>query len=302
MTCQQCGADLPDSATFCHKCGTPVRALSFSYLPAGAPPWPTNAPPRSARETDAGAPPPASQDGKPSVATRRSASSILSIIALLILAPVLGAGITLGVLFANGQFASSPAPKSASALPTAQPTASGASTPASATPTTQSGLLPTPTSFHTANNTQMNLSIKYPSDWVADPLQTNSSGNSTIDFRSQQVPVALFIGRISAANSAQVTSTADVNQANIQGFVTSQSGTNLQILTNTPQHLQIGGVSWDEQDATFLINGAQFHLVSVAVKHGQTYFNIVYYSPNNAYNEATQKYFQPMLTSFQFLS
>src|SRR5689334_5228348 len=44
MNCPRCGTDLPDSATFCHKCGSSFPATSFSYLPEGTPAWPTKVP------------------------------------------------------------------------------------------------------------------------------------------------------------------------------------------------------------------------------------------------------------------
>src|SRR5438270_13015816 len=92
MTCPQCSADLPDSATFCLKCGSNIRPVTFSYLPAGVPTWPTTIPERpfyGRVSTDQ-----ALQGGEHVAAAkimpnpRRSARSILGIIALLILSPV----------------------------------------------------------------------------------------------------------------------------------------------------------------------------------------------------------------------
>ena len=61
--------------------------------------------------------------------------------------------------------------------------------------------------------------------------------------------------------------------------------------------------TWDEQDSTFsTTQGLLYHLVSIAVQHNQLYYDILYYAPTVVYNEAVQKYFQPMLDSVQFQS
>ena len=60
---------------------------------------------------------------------------------------------------------------------------------------------------------------------------------------------------------------------------------------------------WQEQDAVFSnTNGVPFHLTTVAVQHNHLYYDIVFYSPTVYYDEAMQKYFQPMFDSFQFQS
>jgi len=56
MFCPRCNTELSDSASICSQCGSPVsagpttsspserpQASTFSYLPAGAPQWPTTA-------------------------------------------------------------------------------------------------------------------------------------------------------------------------------------------------------------------------------------------------------------------
>src|SRR5258708_19377522 len=95
MNCPQCNTSLPDSATFCYKCGTSTRSTAFSYLPEGVPAWPTTAP-LSPFYTP-GAPGQAlAQDGEPGAASfkaapakqRRSTRSILLLVALLVLTPV----------------------------------------------------------------------------------------------------------------------------------------------------------------------------------------------------------------------
>src|SRR6266704_4768034 len=173
MNCPQCGTELSNSATFCPRCGTSLRPASFSYLPAGTPPWPNAAPqsysyvPTSEIETSQKTAAPA-VTSVPASKPRRSAGSVLLIIGLLALSVVIGVGGTFGLLALNGKFA--PAPKvTVASIPTPAPTP-GPGTPAP-TPTTgtQGNLLPTPGSFITINSQAVGISLKYPGNWVADP-------------------------------------------------------------------------------------------------------------------------------------
>ncbi|MBE3562074.1 MAG: zinc ribbon domain-containing protein, partial [Ktedonobacteraceae bacterium] len=88
MRCPRCEAEIPDSATFCNRCGFSTRqgaVAAFSYLPAGTPAWPTTPLPRSQASApmiqSTGAP---AAEGK----ARRSTASILLTIVLLISAAV----------------------------------------------------------------------------------------------------------------------------------------------------------------------------------------------------------------------
>ncbi len=107
MNCPQCGTELSNSATFCPRCGTSLRPASFSYLPAGTPPWPSAAPqsysyvPTSAIETSQKTAAPA-VTSVPASKPRRSAGSVLLIIGLLALSVVIGVGGTFGLLALNG--------------------------------------------------------------------------------------------------------------------------------------------------------------------------------------------------------
>jgi hypothetical protein len=322
MTCPQCKADLPESATFCYKCGSPIRPVAFSYLPAGTPPWPTSVPARSSYDPEAALQSRMQEEQnfaeKITSRPRRSPKRMAGILALLILVPIVGIGATLGILWSSGQFTFRQAATSNVAVPTVQPntnsttpgiarTPGGATTPVpGTTPSAQAGILPTPTSFQTSKNTQMGISVQYPSNWSVDPLQTSSNGNTSLYIHPPQqegLPVAFSIGKINSSNSAHVTGTNVVNQANLQGFGTAQSLNNMQAVTNAPQHVTIAGVSWDEQDATFTdSNGNLYRVSSISVKHNQLYYNILFFAPDSVYSEAMQKYYSKMLTTFQFLS
>jgi len=308
MNCPQCSAELANSATFCPRCGTSLRPVSFSYLPAGTPPWPSAAPqgysyvPTATIE--------ASQKTKASAVTslpaskpRRSAGSVFLVIALLALSLVIGAGGTLGVLALNGQFA--PAAKVRTpAIPTPLPTP-GAGTPTPMPSTTAQGnMLPTPTSFLQTTVANVGVSLKYPADWVQDPPQLSSSGNSSVNFHPQtQLPIAFIVARLSAQNSASVTSADEVNQANLQSFSTDANFHNYQEIPPANASPTIGGIQWVERDATFAnSNNDVFHIVFVSVKHNNLYYSIFYTAPSTAYGEAMQKYYTQMLASFQFTS
>jgi len=111
----------------------------------------------------------------------------------------------------------------------------------------------------------------------------------------------MFIAKLSSNVSAQVTDTNEVNQANIQGFGSNNNLQNFTALTNTPKHRMIGGINWDEQDATYSTSsGLLIHVVSISVKRNTLYYNILYYAPASVYDEAFQKYYSQMLNSFKF--
>src|SRR5258706_16468283 len=106
MNCPQCNTSLPDSATFCYKCGTSTRSTAFSYLPEGTPAWPTTAPqspfytPGATSEVSAQGDEPPFKAGP--AKRRRSTRSILLLVAIFVLTPVVGILATLGTLWTNG--------------------------------------------------------------------------------------------------------------------------------------------------------------------------------------------------------
>jgi len=221
---------------------------------------------------------------------------------LLALSIVIGAGGTLGVLALNGQFA--PAPKvGATSIPTPAPTP-GPGTPTPA-PTTsgQGNLLPAPGSFITINSQAVGISLKYPGNWVADPPQTDANTTAINIHPQQQIGIDFVVQRLSTSATTQAGSADGFNQANLQSF---KSDTNLhnysevQPANATPT---IGGVQWTERDARFSNNNKiVFHVVSISVKRNNLLYNISYFAPDVAYNEAMQKYYSQMLSSFQFKS
>jgi hypothetical protein len=222
------------------------------------------------------------------------------IIALFFASILVGGGGTLGILYSNGRFSSSNNQAPPAVNLQATPGAGFAPTPSAGTPGSQ---LPTPTSFQVISSNNLGVSLKYPNGWVASSTQTNSSGNISLDIHPQQsLPIDFIIGRISATNSAQISSTNDINQANLTQFQGAQGVSNFQVVQPGSPQRTIGGVKWDEQDATFDASGVTLHFTTISGQHNKLYYTMIFYVPDTNYTEAIQKYFQPMFDSFKFLS
>lgn len=332
MFCPRCRADLPDSATTCTRCGYPVAQAaqaaqsaqvgqvpvpssysspSYSYLPPGVPQWPTAVPaqlptaqPRTSGEVGAGDTPGSMSSGaggRPP--SRKGALGIPAILGLFIVSILIGGGMTLGLLALQGHFNQTPPPAVALHLgstPTA--TASPQASP-SAVGTSQTNLLPTPSTFLTIKNTDVGLSIKYPSDWVLDPVQKNGQDAFLSMHPSVQNGVFIALQKYGTTSSTQFHSTSDVNSNNLTQFQTVQGVTSVQPIQATTPQQTVGGTAWDEMDATFTTtNGNTYHLTTIAVQYKKLFYNILYYAPQQVYAEAVQKYFQPMLSSIKFLA
>jgi hypothetical protein len=349
MTCPRCSADLPDSATFCQKCGASLRPMAedelkgypqgapsqqaslrgptFSYLPEGTPTWPTMIPQNTLYTTSASSPlapttgvidrnPTASLTSQPiqkgrgenlpaagrEVKSKRSVRSTVMIVGVLLLSVLIGGGASLGILWANGQLFPNNATQTAVRVTVPTPTAASATPGVTPTPTEQGNQLPTPSSFQTLKITSLGISVKSPSDWQqVGPQATSSNDMEVALVPPQQIGIAVFIKRISASNSANLKSPADANQENLSEFANVSGVNNLQ--PSTTSQPVIAGVTWSEQDATFTSDqGDNYHYSTIAVQHNKLYYTISFYIPDVYHDEALQKYIQPMLNSFQFLS
>lgn len=297
MKCPQCNTELPDAAVFCVQCGSAIRHASFSYLPAGTPAWPTeqlqitqyrNAPSEPAQYIVPieGSSKASSRSAPP----KKKKLGIPAIIGLCILSILIGGGLTFGILYINGQsLAIGPQP---ALKPLQLPTQSASSTPASSTPTT----------FQTINSTDLGISMNYPSDWVTDPAQKSAdSAYVGIHPQQQQTGIYLAIERYSTSGSAKISNTSAINQFNLSQFQNQQSISNFQVISPVSAKRTIGGVQWDEQDATFSnTNNVSFHLTTIAVQYKKLYYDILFYTPASTYDDTVQNYFLPMLNSFKF--
>jgi hypothetical protein len=312
MKCLECQNELPDTAISCPRCGTPTRAAtSFSYLPAGAPPWPATVTSTAVKQTIESVAPPKAKV-VPEAKPRRSIRSVFTAMLLLILSVVIGVGATLVILAANGYLVSpgtttTQATHIVTPVPTTTPATTpipGTGTPA-ATPTTGTAgnQLPTPTSFVVLKVAEVGISLKYPADWKEENPQNTASYSAVELHPQQQLGIDFVVQRSTAASSAQIKSVNDLNQTILQPNSNETTIHNFKLVQAVNPSPTIGGVPWAEQDASFTNSqGLLFHEVSISVQHNNLYYNINYLAPDVVYAEATQKYYSQMLSSFQFLS
>jgi hypothetical protein len=332
MFCPRCRTELPDSATTCTRCGYPVvqvgqapqvgqvpvppsyQSPSYSYLPPGSPQWPTVVPaqlptaqPRASGENGAGDTPgsmsSAGAGGRS--ASRKGSLGVPAILGLFIVSILVGGGLTLGLLALQGHFNQTSAPPVSlhvGSTPSTSATTSPQASP-SAVGTSQTNLLQTPSTFLSIKNTDVGLSIKYPSDWILDPVQKSGQDATLTMHPSVQNGVLVALQRYGTSSSTQLQSTSAVNSTVLYQFQTSQGVTGLTPIQATTPQQTVGGTAWDEMDATFTTsNGNTYHLTTIAVKYKNLFYNVLYYAPQQVYAEAVQKYFQPMLNSIKFLS
>jgi hypothetical protein len=223
---------------------------------------------------------------------------LVVILAIVILTPLVGAGITLATLYSQGQFShpthapitSSPHTQQAQATPVA-------------TPAAQSSSLPSPSSFKKTSSSDLNVALQYPSNWTLEAAQKGAEANSINIHSTQTILMAFQVIRFSPALSSQFTSADNVDQANLSQIQSSQGIHNLQVATASNSQPSIGGSTWAQEEATFTDDtGTKYHIVITSVQHNKVYYAIVAYAPDSYYNDALKKYIQPMFDSFQFLS
>ena len=276
------------------------RQGTFSYLPAGTPPWPTSVPQNVPGIV---APVPQSDfvpsrvkaESKP----RRTAGGIISVIAVIVLAPIIGILIAFA---ATGRTASpTPAPAPAKTSSSSSGQQQNAATPAPATTGNQP--LPTPTSFKTAKDTNVNISLLYPADWTqGSPKQTTTA--TSLNIASQnQIGISFFVTHFNDSASTSITNADQLNQSNIQQLTQFQDVHNLQNVQAANNQPSIAGAKWIEKDATFSDStNTKTRFSTISVQHGKSYYVIYFFIPEGIYTEAMQKYVNPMLNSIKFLS
>lgn len=298
MKCSQCSADLPDTTTFCPRCGTSTytsRTSRFSYLPPETPPWPTTVPLQLPNVVDAQSASSASSLTSKKSTTRpgRKASSVVGVIAVLVIAPLIAALITAATLYSNGQLtglAAKPVNKSNPAAATPQATA-------------KTNSLPVPTSFKTAKDTNLNISIKYPSDWSLGSPQQSTSATSLAINSQDQIGISFVINRLSNAVTSSISGVDELNQSTVQSLQQIQGSHEIQTVQATNAKPTIAGEQWTQKDATLLDSqNTKIHFTTIADKHSKSYYVIYFLVPDNIYQEALQKYLNPMLNSVKFLS
>lgn len=232
------------------------------------------------------------------VAEKGKRLSVPAVILLFLASIIVGGGVTLGLLYTNGQFGAN---ASAASKPIPLPTPGAATTPGASSTSTAS-TLPTPSSFQSITNAQLQVSLQYPGDWLADPLQTAQDGTLSESLHPQQaMSVAFLVFQFTPANSQSIKSAQDLNTTILLEFGQGNNLTNPQTLSNTPTQRTIAGLSWSEADAAFsLPSGDSLHTVSLAVKYKNHYYNILFFALSSQFDDAMQKYYTQMLGSFKF--
>ena len=300
MRCTRCETEFADSATICPQCGTPTYqgiATTFSYLPPGTPPWPSTIPQRLSQQ-----PPQAAPVALPKRSSKGGARNFLIALAIIILTPLIGAGITLLSLYSQGQFPTAHASHVHVTAPQAQSTSAATPT---AQSSTQQNTLPTPPSFKKTSSTDLNVSLQYPSNWQLGAVQKDTDGNNSITIQSTQyVPMVFQIYRFSLSTTAQFSSADTVDQAALANIQQNLQGTSAsQAATSTNSQPTIGGIQWTQEEVVLAdSSGTKYHIVVSAVMHNKVYYAIIASAPDTYYSDALQKYIQPMYNSFQFLS
>lgn len=307
MNCPRCSAELPDSSLSCSRCGYQVRPVSFSYLPAGSPPWPATVPQNVSYSTGTGIQtiqaarpaqlsPAIPATGSKSV-SKKSTLSIPAMLGLFFLSILIGGGATLGILYANGRFSTNNNAPTSNNIVLPAPDSTPVPSPTTGTQ------LPPPASFKTLNSSDVGVSLKYPSDWAVQPVQKSSDSSYFTIAPQQNNGLFITIERFTATGSAKISGTNDVNSGNLAGIQGTQGITNFQVIQPTMAQRTVGGVPWDEVDATFAnANGVTFHMTSIAVLRNHLYYDISFFAPIEIYDQAVQEYYLPMLNSFKFLS
>lgn len=315
MKCSRCATELPETAMTCPGCGEPRNAdplTSFSYRPPGTPPWPTSVPQNLQQLVSAA---PVATNGFAPTAphiqkqragkARNSAASVLSSIAVLVIAPLIGAAIVFGLLYNQGYFAghlnasSSQAAKPAPAASNAQPTPA-----TQASGNTQQGAtsVPAPASFKTAQDKNVNVTLRYPSDWTLK--QPGQSGNSSIiTIEQASIGIDIKVEHFTTTFSNSISNTQQLNQAYIQSLAQALNIQNIQTVqpgNNTPS---IGGDKWLQSDAVFTDSqGIKQHFIVISDQHSKSYYGINIIVPDSLYKDASAKYFTPIFQSLKFLS
>lgn len=315
MNCPRCQNELADSATFCPACGSAIRPYTpqkLSYLPPGTPTWPTNVPRGAAAVyTTLDSVSPTVVMPRPQLASqqtaRRTGRNWLLIAAVIILVPILGAAFTFGSLLLSGHRGTTQPLSQQASSSTTNGSSSSQRPATSGTGTAATGnQLPTPQKFQdlTSISALIGVTMKYPSNWVASQPQQTQYGNSVIlSPQQQQFGIEFAIGRYTAQVTSSVASADVMNQQILQALSTSAGVNNFQLTSSAPSQRTISGTAWEEQDAAFNDdNNTKIDVLSISVEHNKLYYNIETIIPDMYYNEAMQKYIQPMLDSVKFVS
>lgn len=297
MKCTHCAADLAERAGGCRMCGAqapdthttsrPPSTRIFSYLPVGTPAWPRTVPARSATASMS---PSGTISLVPPTSSETARSHWLAPALLLLLIPLLGAGITYGILYARGLIHQPITQTSASASQPAQ------------SPTNPSTSLTSPTSFNTASDPDLNVSFQYPNGWQAG-TPDKSDMQSSLTITSQELGIQFAVLRFNESASPTIAGPSDLNERIVSELSTNQNVLQVQPIQTITAQPHIAGQTWEQKEGLALLNtGNKVHVNAITVRYKNAYYNIQIYTPEDIYQQALKTYLQHMLDSLHFLS
>jgi len=223
-------------------------------------------------------------------------------VALALLVPILGVGLTVGTLFTRGQISNitqNATTTNKVAVATSTPLPQQQPTPQASASTNQ---LPTPASSKKISDTDLNVLLQYPDNWDPDQIRKTASTTSLDIHPHQPLNMIFYVIHLTDTVSSQIQSADDVNTAQIQSLSQQQGISSLQMVQSTNTQPTISGMKWTAQEATFQVtSGDTYHLTVISTQHGKSYYTLLFWIPEIYYAEAMGKYIQPMIQSLQFI-
>ena len=304
MKCTNCSTDLGETTNCCPHCGerniAEERSITketasgqdqtVSYLPAGAPSWPTNLAslPRSdkngmiqmkERESDLATDPIPFDESAPFTPTKVPWWRRLG---WLVLIPVIGSLILLGLLTVGGTIRTGP----------------------SATGGSIQGSAPGMSSFKTYSNQDINMSFQYPADWSTGTMTQEANVSSTVPVNPPQNDgLKMFISHLNGGFSGFFNDATELNRHNLQTLFQIPKVSNIQKVAGAGKQFTIAGMTWEETEATLQIDTSPIlRFVTISAMHNGSYYSIYFMLADSVYQQVMQAYIQPLLNSIKFLS
>ncbi|GHO66492.1 hypothetical protein KSC_053840 [Ktedonobacter sp. SOSP1-52] len=313
MKCTHCAADQAEARGGngkCSVCGANAEVIStsprstqtYSYLPMGTPAWPTTIPASLIRvNAPATRMVPLTPGKKRHVRAERALPSVLLLGLLLLLPPLVGAGITYGLLRLGGEHAR-PMPLHTTRALDIVASDTHTTTPVPQLTADQSTPHPTTTAYMLESDPDLNLSFQYPTGWTLN-APDKSDVRTTVTLSSEDQSVQFAIVHYSEKTTRTLRGPDDLNQEVLSALSSNQSVAQVQPTQTLTAQPQIANQVWQQKEGLVtLTSGNVVHVNSLTVRYKQTYYNIQMYTPQDIYQEALTKYLQHMLDSMHFLS
>lgn len=313
MKCTHCAADQAEARGGngkCSVCGahaevipnSPQSTQTYSYLPTGTPAWPTTIP---ASLTLVNAPAtrvvPFTPGRGRDIRAARALPRVILLGLLLLLPPLLGAGITYGLLRLGGGH-TQPTPLHTTRALDIVASDTHTMVPAPQLTADQRTPLSTAMAYILESDPDLNLSFQYPAGWVANAPDKNDV-RTTVTLSSQDQGVQFAVVHYSEKTTRTLRGPDELNQEVLSALSSNQNVAQIQPTQTLTAQPQIANQVWQQKEGLVtLTSGNVVHVNSLTVRYKQTYYNIQMYTPRDIYQEALTKYLQHMLDSMHFLS